>query len=231
MGLFNKKEYKTIDISELDKQQDEILQLRKENNEIKKMLEIEKEYAGKMQELYIMAQEFGSKLKKVNNRLREETKELSQKYTEVSNKEFREKRWNKQLQEENEKLKKKIERLEAEKEIQLLKEEPVHTTNLTITYFNPDDYRIVDCREDLYSIFDNVVTAKELKYQEKEHKCTEECFGKHVLKTINRDKFMGHFDKFDNYFIKYWCDKLCEEYNFLYVLYYDTRGQIKAVFK
>lgn len=96
---------------------------------------------------------------------------------------------------ENEKLKLKIKELEeASKQITI--------NNINVT------------AEDL---------AKEVaralnKSEEKEHKCTAECFGKHVIKAIQKD-----YDScpivFKATFIKYWYEKLSKEYPWLESLY------------
>lgn len=127
---------------------------------------------------------------KVSN-LNDELKGLKEEHEKVCKKEFRQRDVNDNLRLENEELKKKIERFEAEKEIQLLKgEERPHVTNITLTYANPDDYRIVDCREDLYSIFDNVVTAKELKEEKEEP---------HAINlTLNYDELKGELKQKDD---------------------------------
>lgn len=92
----------------------------------------------------------------------------------------------------NEKLKREIERLK----------EPKAIINVSVT------------AEDL---------AKEVaralnKSEKKEHKCTPECFGKHVIKAIQKD-YDSCSKKAKPYFLMYWHEKLSREYNWLESLY------------
>lgn len=106
------------------------------------------------------------------------------------------------LERENEQLKEKIKRLEKLKiEIERLKE-PKAVINVKVT------------AEDL---------AKEVaralnKSKEKEHKCTPECFGKHVIKAIQND-----YDScpvvFKATFLTYWFNNLSAYYPWLESLY------------
>lgn len=96
---------------------------------------------------------------------------------------------------ENEKLKLKIKELEEE------------SKQITINNVNVS-------AEDL---------AKEVaralnKSEEKEHKCTPECFGKHVIKAIQKD-YESCPVVFKANFIKYWYDNLSAFYPWLESLY------------
>ena len=99
---------------------------------------------------------------------------------------------NSSLKQENEELKAEIERLK----------EPKAIINVSVT------------AEDL---------AKEVaralnKSEKKEHKCTPECFGKHVIKAIQSDyNYCSVVSKAT--FIKHWYEKLSKEYHWLESLY------------
>ena len=56
------------------------------------------------------------------------------------------------------------------------------------------------------------------KSEKKEHKCTPECFGKHVIKAIQKD-YESCPVVFKATFIKYWYEKLHKEYLWLESLY------------
>lgn len=99
---------------------------------------------------------------------------------------------NSSLKQENEELKAEIERLK----------EPKAIINVSVT------------AEDL---------AKEVaralnKSEKKEHKCTQKCFGKHVIKAIQND-YDSCSEEVKPYFLMYWYDNLLSCYPWLEKLY------------
>ena len=96
------------------------------------------------------------------------------------------------LKQENEELKTEIERLK----------EPKAIINVNIA------------AEDLAK-----KVARALNKSEKEeHKCIPECFGKHVIKTIQSD-YDSHGRKFRERFLRWWLFNLEKEYPWLESLY------------
>ena len=109
----------------------------------------------------------------------------------------------KELKSELEILKKENEELKTE----IKKQNKLITYNISI---NKEDFDSA-----IKKVTENIL-------REKEHKCTSECFGKHVIKAIQKDydSIDSKNDKLDKFiFINYWHEKLSEEYYWLKCLY------------
>lgn len=115
---------------------------------------------------------------------------------------------------ENGRLKEKIERLEKLNK-DLIQEKAFLNLELDKKLKEPPVINISMNKESI----DNIVKkVTESIIRKQEHKCTPECFGKHVIKAIQSD-FDSHGRKFRERFIRWWFFNLEKEYPWLESLY------------
>lgn len=103
------------------------------------------------------------------------------------------------LERENEELKKEIKR--SKEEIKALENKQKKSNVINISMNKEDVDEIVK------KVTENILGKQE-------HKCTPECFGKHVIKAIQKD-YDSCSKEAKPYFLKYWYDNLLGYYPWL----------------
>ena len=140
---------------------------------------------------------------------------------------FSELRFQARLQDKDDEIKHLQQQLEHEqdasngykKDYNELKEKETKEVNFTINQINTDVWKMIKGK-----------TLPEI------HKCTKECFVKHVVPAIQRDydsvnpKYKEDNDYISR-FLAHWNDRLNDAYDFVHYLYLNFDREVKTVFK